>query len=113
MNEDEVVQIVRSYIEGLFPRECPQCGLRFGSLREYLQLTTHVGNPISYDANCQGIPGLRRNLWVKKTDRKGITGRGAPWKLPQRRKKQNAALLFPPHAWKSTEHFSHSSHRAG
>ena len=56
MNEDDVVQIVRSYIEGLFPRECPQCGLRFGSLREYLQLTTHVGNPISYDANCQGIP---------------------------------------------------------
>jgi len=56
MNEDEVVKIVRSYIEGLFPRECPQCGLRFGSLREYLQLTTHVGRPISYDATCQEIP---------------------------------------------------------
>src|SRR5207249_551386 len=56
MNEDEVVEIVRSYIEGLFPRDCPQCGLRFGSLREYLQLTTHVGSPISYDAARQEIP---------------------------------------------------------
>ncbi len=56
MNEDEVVHIVRSYIEGLFPRNCPQCGLRFGSLREYLQLTTHVGSPISYDATRQEIP---------------------------------------------------------
>jgi len=56
VNEDDVVEIVRTYIEGLFPRDCPQCGLRFGSLREYLQLTRHVGSPISYDATLEEIP---------------------------------------------------------
>jgi len=56
MSEDDVVEIVRSYIERLFPRDCPQCGLRFGSLREYLQLTRHVGRPISYDATREEIP---------------------------------------------------------
>src|ERR1043166_4194430 len=56
VNEDDVVEIVRTYIEGLFPRDCSQCGLRFGSLREYLQLTRYVGRPISYDAMQDEIP---------------------------------------------------------
>jgi len=49
MNEDIVVQIVRSYIEGLFPRVCPNCGRRFESLRDYLVTTTHLESPILYD----------------------------------------------------------------
>jgi hypothetical protein len=49
MNEDDVVRIVRSYIEGLFPKDCPSCGRRFGSLREFLQSTVHVGMPVLYE----------------------------------------------------------------
>ncbi len=49
VTEDDVVRIVRAYIEGLFPKVCPRCGRRFGSLREYLQQTTHVGTPIFND----------------------------------------------------------------
>ena len=45
MTEDDAVRIVRSYIEGLFPKICPKCGRRFGSLREYLRSTTHLGSP--------------------------------------------------------------------
>jgi hypothetical protein len=45
VTEDDAVRIVRSYIEGLFPKDCPKCGRRFGSLREYLRLTTHLGSP--------------------------------------------------------------------
>jgi hypothetical protein len=49
VNEDDVVRFVRFYIEGLFPKVCTRCGKRFGSLREYLQLTRHVGNPVLYE----------------------------------------------------------------
>ena len=49
MTEDDAVRIVRSYIEGLFPKVCPKCGRRFGSLREYLQSTTHLGSPNLYE----------------------------------------------------------------
>jgi hypothetical protein len=56
MNEDDVVRIVRSYIEGLFPRMCPNCGRRFASLRDYLEATTHVASPILYDDLREGVP---------------------------------------------------------
>jgi len=50
MTEAEVIREMREYLEGLFPRSCPNCQRRFGSLREYLQVTTHQGDPIPYDA---------------------------------------------------------------
>jgi hypothetical protein len=50
VTEDDVVRIVRSYIEGLFPKVCPKCGRRFNSLREYLRSTTHLGSPNLYEA---------------------------------------------------------------
>jgi hypothetical protein len=50
MTEDDAVQIVRSYIEGLFPKVCPKCGTRFDSLREYLQTTAHLGIPYLYES---------------------------------------------------------------
>ena len=50
MTEDDVVRIVRSYIEGLFPKVCPKCGKRFDSLREYLHSTTHLGSPNLFEA---------------------------------------------------------------
>lgn len=45
MTEDDAVRIVRSYIEGLFPKVCPKCAREFESLREYLHSTTHLGSP--------------------------------------------------------------------
>lgn len=56
MTEDDVVEIVRSYIEGLFPKVCANCGRRFGSLREYLEVTTHLSTPILYDDISAQIP---------------------------------------------------------
>jgi hypothetical protein len=56
MSEDDAVQIVRSYIEGLFPKVCPNCGTRFGSLREYLERTTHLGSPFFYAPIRHEIP---------------------------------------------------------
>jgi hypothetical protein len=56
MNEDDVVRIVRAYIEGLFPRVCPNCGRRFVSLRDYLETTTHLAIPILYDDLREGVP---------------------------------------------------------
>lgn len=56
LNEDEVVRIVRSHVEGLFPRVCPTCGRRFASLREYLDETTHLSTPILYDDISDEMP---------------------------------------------------------
>jgi hypothetical protein len=56
MTEDDVVRIVRLYIEGLFPKSCPNCGARFESLREYLEGTTHLATPVLYDDIDEGIP---------------------------------------------------------
>ncbi len=56
MSEDEVVRIVRLYIEGLFPRVCPTCGRRFDSLRDYLEGTLHLSNPMLYDDIDDAIP---------------------------------------------------------
>src|SRR5262245_42787645 len=50
LNEHEVVAVVRAHIETKFPKVCTKCGRTFASLKEYLQGTTHVGNPVSYDA---------------------------------------------------------------
>jgi hypothetical protein len=49
MTEVDVISQTRRYLEGQFPRNCPNCNRRFGTLREYLQVTTHEGAPISYD----------------------------------------------------------------
>src|SRR5688572_5267112 len=56
MSEDEVVRIVRSHIEGLFPRVCPTCSRRFASLREYLDATTHLSTPVLYDDIFDELP---------------------------------------------------------
>ena len=51
MNEHDVVAVVRAHIETKFPKVCTKCGRTFASLKEYLQGTTHIGNPVSYDAD--------------------------------------------------------------
>ena len=49
MNQTDVVDILQTHLEGQFPRDCAACGRRYASLREYLENTSHVGDPISYD----------------------------------------------------------------
>jgi hypothetical protein len=51
MTEAQVIQAMRGHLEGLFPKECPNCQRIFATLREYLQQTTHKGSPIPYDAD--------------------------------------------------------------
>jgi CTP:molybdopterin cytidylyltransferase MocA len=48
---DETIVLVRAHIERQFPKTCPNCGRVFGSLAEYLRVTRHVGEPVSYDAD--------------------------------------------------------------
>jgi hypothetical protein len=48
--EDEVIKIVRDHIEQQFPMTCSMCGRLFDSLKAYLEYTTHLGKPVSYDA---------------------------------------------------------------
>jgi hypothetical protein len=56
LDQDDVVRIVRAYIEGLFPKVCPRCGRRYGSLSEYLQATSHLAAPVLYDDISVDIP---------------------------------------------------------
>jgi endogenous inhibitor of DNA gyrase (YacG/DUF329 family) len=49
MTEDDVIRVMRVYIEQQFPRVCPTCGRRFESLRDYLENTTHLDSPIIYE----------------------------------------------------------------
>ena len=50
MTEAEVIRQMRAHLEGQFPKACTGCHRRFATLREYLQLTTHVGSAMPYDA---------------------------------------------------------------
>ncbi len=51
MDINDAAKIVRDFIaEKQFPKECKCCGKLYSSFKEYLQNTTHVGQPISYDA---------------------------------------------------------------
>jgi hypothetical protein len=49
--EAEVITIVRNHIERQFPMKCSMCAHPFASLKEYLEYTTHLGKPVSYDAD--------------------------------------------------------------
>ncbi|HUC84163.1 MAG TPA: hypothetical protein VL970_03145 [Candidatus Acidoferrales bacterium] len=51
MTDAEVIQILREYFASLFPKVCPNCGRRFVTLAEYIQITKRVGLPMSYDAD--------------------------------------------------------------
>jgi hypothetical protein len=51
MTEAEVVRIMRDHLEKLFPKYCSNCNRRFASLREYLQVTEHLGSAMPYDAD--------------------------------------------------------------
>jgi hypothetical protein len=50
MTDTEAVGIIRKHVEGLFPKECPNCHRHFVSLREYILATQPIGSTISHDA---------------------------------------------------------------
>jgi len=49
LTETEVVRAIHEHILRLFPRNCPNCGQVFANYGEYLEKTTPIGQPISYD----------------------------------------------------------------
>jgi hypothetical protein len=51
MTEAEATAIVRRHFESLFPKRCTVCGREFASLRHYIEVTSPVGKPRSYDAD--------------------------------------------------------------
>ena len=53
LSEDQVVNIIQTAVENLFPKDCGACNRRFNSMKEYLENTTHIGQPRSYDADMQ------------------------------------------------------------
>jgi hypothetical protein len=50
MTESDVVRIIRSHLEGQFPKDCPNCKWRFATFRDFLLVTKPLGPTISYDA---------------------------------------------------------------
>ena len=53
LTEDQIINIIREEVESQFPKNCTACGYRFCSLKEYIENTTHLGKPRSYDAETQ------------------------------------------------------------
>ena len=49
LTEAECVRLVHGYIEGLFPKTCPNCNRVFATYRDYLLNAKHIGVPVSYD----------------------------------------------------------------
>ena len=49
MDENEVIEAIKKHAEGQFPKVCSSCGVAFHSLAEYLEKTTRLGDPVSYD----------------------------------------------------------------
>jgi hypothetical protein len=50
MTEAEVIDVMRHYLEGRFPKKCSVCDRTYANLKDYLLHTVHVGKPQSYDA---------------------------------------------------------------
>lgn len=48
MDENKAIEITKKHVESLFPMTCPNCGVVFESLAEYLQNTKPSGDPIPY-----------------------------------------------------------------
>ncbi len=54
MTEDDVVNIIYEFVSNQeFPKTCSSCGRVYSTLKEYLQVTTPVGEPVSYDAELE------------------------------------------------------------
>lgn len=49
VTETDVINLIIEHLKGLFPKTCPKCQRRYGSLKEFYSHTTPVGHPVSYD----------------------------------------------------------------
>ena len=50
MTQDTVVEIILEHLQRQFPKSCTYCGRQFADLKDYLENTVHLGEPISLDA---------------------------------------------------------------
>ena len=50
MNEKEAIEITRKFIESQFPKKCPRCNRNYSDLADFLRNTSHIGDPMPYDA---------------------------------------------------------------
>ena len=50
MTDEQVSKIILAAVEKNFPKDCTCCGHRSQSYREYLQVASPLGPPLSYDA---------------------------------------------------------------
>lgn len=50
MMDEGIIRMLLEYHEGLFPKNCPNCGRHFATLREYLLTTQQLERVLSYDA---------------------------------------------------------------
>ena len=58
MTEKQVIKTILTAVEENFPKDCTSCRHRFHTYKDYIQETTLLGTPISYDAeNKNWLPG--------------------------------------------------------
>ena len=50
LTSEQALEAVLRHFESLFPRTCSNCGRPFATLQDYIQLTTPIGLPVSFDA---------------------------------------------------------------
>jgi len=50
VTEAQVVRLMRRHLETQFPLDCPRCGRRYATLRDFLLDTRPAGPPIPHDA---------------------------------------------------------------
>ena len=55
MMDLEIVRMMRTHFESLFPKVCPNCGRNFATLHAYIQSTKRIGPTISYDAELKDL----------------------------------------------------------
>ena len=53
LQEEQILDIIHTAAEKLFPKDCASCGRSYSSIKEYLMNTVHLGQPRSYDADMQ------------------------------------------------------------
>lgn len=49
MDKSDVLRILCRQAIKQFPKKCLVCGRKYNSLKKYLQLTSHIGNPHIFD----------------------------------------------------------------
>jgi hypothetical protein len=50
MTAEEVIRLNYDYCVSLFPKVCNVCGRTYATLHDYVDQTTRIGEPVSYDA---------------------------------------------------------------